>query len=107
MAEEETEEQTEQKTGGEGEISEDLELTINSLSDVPVKISAVLGNAKMQLRSLLNLGRGAVIELDRNVGDAVDIHVNNKLVAKGEVVIVDNKIGVTVTDVVKDDKESE
>ncbi len=107
MAEEDTEEKTQEQESQQAEEAEDLELTIHSLSDVPVKISAVLGNAKMQLRSLLNLGRGAVIELDRNVGDAVDIHVNNKLVAKGEVVIVDNKIGVTVTDVIKQDKEND
>ena len=81
------------------------ELTLEALYEVPVQISVVLGKTTMQLSQLLKLGRGAVIELERGVGEPIDIYVNNKMVAKGEIVIVDNKIGVTLTEVVTTDKE--
>ncbi|MES2215647.1 MAG: flagellar motor switch protein FliN [Pseudomonadota bacterium] len=83
----------------------DTELTLEALYDVPVQISVVLGKTTMQLSQLLKLGRGAVIELERSVGDPIDIYVNNKMVARGEIVIVDNKIGVTLTEVMAADKE--
>ena len=69
--------------------------------DIPVQVSAVLGKATMQVHQLLKLGRGAVVELDRKVGEAVDIYVNNRLVARGEVVIVDERLGVTMTEIIK------
>lgn len=69
--------------------------------DVPVQVSAVLGKANMQVSQLLKLGRGAVVELDRKVGEAIDIYVNNRLVARGEVVVVDERLGVTMTEIVK------
>ena len=70
--------------------------------DVPVNIQAVLGRAKMEVASLLRLARGSVIELDRKVGEAIDIYVNNRLVARGEVVVVDERLGVTMTEIIKD-----
>ncbi|MGD9981195.1 MAG: flagellar motor switch protein FliN [Hyphomonadaceae bacterium] len=70
--------------------------------DVPVNIQAVLGRANMEVASLLRLGRGSVIELDRKVGEAIDIYVNNRLVARGEVVVVDERLGVTMTEIIKD-----
>lgn len=70
--------------------------------DVPVNIQAVLGRAHMEVASLLRLGRGSVIELDRKVGEAIDIYVNNRLVARGEVVVVDERLGVTMTEIIKD-----
>lgn len=70
--------------------------------DVPVNIQAVLGRAHMEVASLLRLGRGSVIELDRKVGEAIDIYVNNRLVARGEVVVVDDRLGVTMTEIIKD-----
>jgi flagellar motor switch protein FliN/FliY len=81
------------------------ELTLEALYEVPVQISVVLGKTTMPLNQLLKLGKGAVIELERTVGDPIDIYVNNKMVAKGEIVVVDNKIGVTLTEVVTTDKE--
>jgi len=71
--------------------------------DVPVQVSAVLGKANMQVSQLLKLGRGAVVELDRKVGEAIDIYVNNRLVARGEVVVVDERLGITMTEIVKAD----
>ena len=70
--------------------------------DVPVNISAVLGRAHMSVAQLLKLGQGSVLELDRKVGEAIDIYVNNRLVARGEVVLVDERLGVTMTEIIKD-----
>jgi flagellar motor switch protein FliN/FliY len=70
--------------------------------DVPINIQAVLGRANMEVASLLRLSRGSVIELDRKVGEAIDIYVNNRLVARGEVVVVDERLGVTMTEIIKD-----
>ena len=68
--------------------------------DIPVKITAVIGTATMPVNQLLRLGRGAVVELDRKLGEAVDIYANNRLIARGEVVVVDdNHIGVTMTEI--------
>lgn len=78
--------------------------TLNDLEAVygiPVEVSAVLGKAEMQVSSLLKLGRGAVIELDRKVGEAIDIYVNNRLVARGEVVVVEDRLGITMTEIIK------
>jgi len=70
--------------------------------DVPVNISAVLGRAHLSVAQLLKLSQGSVLELDRKVGEAIDIYVNNRLVARGEVVIVDDRLGVTMTEIIKD-----
>jgi flagellar motor switch protein FliN/FliY len=67
-----------------------------------VSISAVLGRATMSVSQLLQLNSGSVLELDRRVGEAIDIYVNNRLVARGEVVIVDERLGVTMTEIIKD-----
>ena len=78
---------------------------LEAVYDIPVQVSAVLGRATMQVSQLLKLGRGAVVELDRKLGEAVDIYVNNRLVARGEVVMVeDNRLGVTMTEIVKGDR---
>ena len=71
--------------------------------DVPVNISAVLGKAHMSVAQLLKLNRGSVLELDRKVGEAIDIFVNNRLVARGEVVVVEDRLGVTMTEIIKTD----
>lgn len=77
---------------------------LGAVYDVPVEISAVLGHASMQVSQLLKLGRGAVIELDRRVGEAIEIYVNDRLVARGEVVMVDDeRLGVTMTEIVRQD----
>src|SRR5690242_16602878 len=66
---------------------------LEAVFDVPVQVSAVLGRARMEVGELLRLGPGAVLELDRKVGEAIDIYVNNRLVARGEVVLVEDKLG--------------
>jgi flagellar motor switch protein FliN/FliY len=70
--------------------------------DVPVNISAVLGRAHLSVAQLLKLSQGSVLELDRKVGEAIDIYVNSRLVARGEVVIVEDRLGVTMTEIIKD-----
>jgi len=80
-----------------GRIASDLE----AVFDVPVQVSAVLGRSKMDVSELLKLGPGTVLELDRRVGEAIDIYVNNRLVARGEVVLVEDKLGVTMTEIIK------
>lgn len=77
---------------------------LEAVYDVPVQISAVLGRSTMPVHQLLKLGRGAVVELDRRVGEAIDIYVNNRMVARGEVVIVDDHLGVTMTEIIKSDR---
>jgi flagellar motor switch protein FliN len=74
---------------------------LEAVFDVPVQVSAVLGRAKMDIGDLLKLGPGAVLELDRKVGEAIDIYINNRLVARGEVVLVEEKLGVTMTEMIK------
>ena len=80
-------------------VASDLE----AVFDVPVQISAVLGRSRMDVGELLRLGPGAVLELDRKVGEAIDIYVNDRLVARGEVVLVEEKLGITMTEIIKAD----
>jgi flagellar motor switch protein FliN/FliY len=77
---------------------------LEAVFDVPVQVSAVLGRARMEVGDLLRLGPGTVLELDRRVGEAIDIYVNNRLVARGEVVLVEEKLGVTMTEIIKADR---
>jgi flagellar motor switch protein FliN/FliY len=78
------------------QVAADLE----AVFDVPVQVSAVLGRSRMDVGELLRLGPGTVLELDRRVGEAIDIYVNNRLVARGEVVLVEDKLGVTMTEII-------
>ena len=80
--------------------AEDLE----QVFDVPVTVAAVLGSHRMPIGDMLKLQPGAVLELDRRVGEAIDIFVNDRLVARGEVVVVDDKLGVTMTEIIKADR---
>ena len=96
--EEALEEQRAEETGRAGARE------LGAVYDIPVQVSAVLGRATMQVSQLLKLGRGAVVELDRKVGEAIDIYVNNRLVARGEVVVVDERLGVTMTEIIKSDR---
>ncbi|MEQ1889145.1 MAG: flagellar motor switch protein FliN [Alphaproteobacteria bacterium] len=74
---------------------------LEAVFDIPVNVSAVLGKAYLEVSQLMKLGPGAIIELDRKVGEAIDIFVNNRLVARGEVVVIDERLGVTMTEIIK------
>jgi flagellar motor switch protein FliN/FliY len=76
---------------------------LSALYDIPVQLTVVLGKATMPVSQLLRLGRGAVVELDRRLGEPVDILVNDRLVARGEVTVVDGRLAVTMTEIVKGD----
>jgi flagellar motor switch protein FliN/FliY len=77
---------------------------LEAVFDVPVRVSAILGRSGMQVSELLKIAPGTVVELDRRVGEAIDIFVNDRLVARGEVVLVEDKLGVTMTEIIKSDK---
>lgn len=79
-------------------------ISLDAVSDIPVQVSVVLGKTTMQVNQLLKLGRGAVVELDKKVGEPIEIYVNNRLVARGEVVVVEDRIGVTMTEIIKADQ---
>jgi flagellar motor switch protein FliN/FliY len=103
----ETEMKLDEFAPGEGPLAESIaeDKTAGDLApvfEVPVNISAVLGRASVSVAQLLQLSQGSVLELDRKVGEAIDIYVNNRLVARGEVVIVDERLGVTMTEIIKD-----
>jgi len=74
----------------------------HSFENVPVKISAVLGKTKIDVAKLRQLQAGAVIELDRKVGEPIDLYVNDRLIARGELVMIDGSLGVTMTEIVKE-----
>ena len=95
---------TNQSVDSSYEMGEAMAEDVTAIYDIPVQLSAVLGRSTMQVSQLLKLGRGAVVELDRKVGEAIDIYVNNRLVARGEVVVVEDKLGVTMTEIVKSDR---
>ncbi len=75
----------------------------DAVYDVPVEVTAVLGTATMKVSQLLKLGRGAVVQLDRMVGESIDLHANNRLIARGDVVVIDDRLGVTMTEIIKSD----
>ncbi len=93
-------------SGGFSE-GEPMAKDVTAIYDINVQVSAVLGHSTMKVSQLLKLGRGAVVELDRKVGETVDIYVNNRLVARGEVVVVEDKLGVTMTEIVKSERSGD
>ncbi len=76
----------------------------DAVYDVPVEVTAVLGTATMKVSQLLKLGRGAVVQLDRMVGESIELHANNRLIARGDVVVIDDRLGVTMTEIIKSDR---
>ncbi|MBI1251708.1 MAG: flagellar motor switch protein FliN [Alphaproteobacteria bacterium] len=94
------------ETGDSGGAAPDsverITANLAAVYDVPVHIQAVLGKAHVDVATLLGLNRGSVLELDRKIGEAIDIYVNNRLVARGEVVVVEDRLGVTMTEIIKD-----
>jgi flagellar motor switch protein FliN/FliY len=78
----------------------DDRIDLGAISEIPVEITALLGSATMPVSRLLKLSRGSVIRLNRKVGEPVDIMVNNRLIARGEIVIVENRIGITMTEII-------
>ena len=98
--EEVKEEERPQET--EKEKAESAIELLKKFGDIPVDIEVVVGKAQKTIGELLNMGIGSVVELDREVNDLVDIKVNGKLIAKGELVVVENKLGVKIKEIVRD-----
>ena len=89
------------REGGISSSGEKTAADLEAVFDVPVRVSVVLGRSRMPVSQLLRMDIGTVIELDRQVGEAIEIYVNDRLVARGEIVLVDNRLGVTMTEIVK------
>ncbi|HXJ01326.1 MAG TPA: flagellar motor switch protein FliN [Micropepsaceae bacterium] len=90
----------EKQNGGETDLKR-AAVDLEAVYDVPVTVQAILGKSAMEVSQLLKLSRGAVLQLDRKVGEAIDIYVNDRLVARGEVVLVEDRLGVTMTEIIK------
>ena len=95
------EEMTADTGGGAAQVGEKTAADLEAVFDVPVRISVILGRARIPVASLMKMDIGSVVELDRQVGEAVDIYINERLVARGEIVLVENRLGVTMTEIVK------
>ena len=91
--------ETPEQTSGEGATPEEF---MDALYGVPIKVTAILGSTRMSIEHLLKLGRGAVIQLNKQVGSPVDICVNDRLIARGEVVLLEGNLGITLTELIKD-----
>lgn len=74
---------------------------LKTLNEVPLTVSAVLGTKNITVEELLKCTQGTIIELEKQVGEPVDLYVNGKIIAKGEIVLVGEKIGITLTEIVK------
>ena len=90
-----------QTDGGPDAEAKHSAADLEAVFDVPVTVSAVLGKSGMEVSQLLKLSKGTIVELDRKVGEAIDIYVNDRLVARGEVVLVEDRLGVTMTEIIK------
>jgi flagellar motor switch protein FliN len=89
------------RDGGHEAYIERSAADLEAVFDVPVRVSVVLGRTKMPVSHLLRMDAGTVIELDRQVGEAVEIFINDRLVARGEIVLVEDRLGVTMTEIIK------
>jgi flagellar motor switch protein FliN/FliY len=89
-----------QELQGETTAGGDAEVNLDSILDVPVTISMEIGRTKINIRNLLQLNQGSVVELDRLAGEPMDVLVNGTLIAQGEVVVVNEKFGIRLTDII-------
>ncbi|EDP75006.1 flagellar motor switch protein FliN [Hydrogenivirga sp. 128-5-R1-1] len=84
----------------------DITKLLDRLMDIPLNVEVVVGETVIQIRELINLGPGSVLELDRETTEPVDIKVNGKLIAKGELVVVGEKFGVRITEIYSEERKS-
>ncbi|MDR7070663.1 flagellar motor switch protein FliN/FliY [Pseudoxanthomonas japonensis] len=85
---------------GDAHASHDVDMSLDVILDVPVTLSLEVGRTRMPIRNLLQLNQGSVVELERGAGEPLDVFVNGTLIAHGEVVVVNDRFGVRLTDVV-------
>ena len=89
-----------QTVGDVLDISDDV-TELDAVLDVNVDITAVLGTAMMPISQILKLGRGAVVELNRGVGEDIEIHANSRLVATGEVIVIEDRLGININNIIR------
>ncbi len=97
---EETENQESAIQDSGEEDQEQGEMDLDFILDIPLELSVELGKTKMLVNDLLQLGQGSIIELNKLAGESLEVYINHKLIAKGEVVVVNEKFGVRLTDVI-------
>jgi flagellar motor switch protein FliN/FliY len=85
---------------GSKDLNEEESRKLETILDIPVNISMEVGRSKISIRNLLQLNQGSVVELDRVAGEPLDVLVNGTLIAHGEVVVVNDKFGIRLTDVI-------
>lgn len=98
--EESTGEAPEKQAESGAEHHEDETRDLDFILDIPLELSVELGRTKMLVNDLLQLGQGSIVELNKLAGEPLEIYINNKLVARGEVVVVNEKFGVRLTDII-------
>ncbi len=89
-----------QDSGEESQDQEQGEMDLDFILDIPLELSVELGKTKMLVNDLLQLGQGSIIELNKLAGESLEVYINHKLIARGEVVVVNEKFGVRLTDVI-------
>jgi len=94
------EEKTEEQVEGQYEPKEMEKYDLGLILDIPLELSVEFGKVKIVINDLIQLGQGSIVELDKSVGDPLEIYINGKLIARGEVIVVDDKFGIRVTDIV-------
>lgn len=87
-------------------VEKDITKILDRLMDIPLNVEVVVGSTVIQIKELINLGPGSVIELDREITEPVDIKVNGKLIAKGELVVVGERFGVRITEIYSEERKS-
>ena len=99
-SEESTQDSVAQNSVEELEEQEQGEMNLDFILDIPLELSVELGKTKMLVNDLLQLGQGSIIELNKLAGESLEVYINHKLIARGEVVVVNEKFGVRLTDVI-------
>ncbi len=104
---EEEEERESQPQPVERKVSEkDVAKILDRLMDIPLNVEVVVGSTVIQIKELINLGPGSVLELDRETTEPVDVKVNGKLIAKGELVVVGERFGIRITEIYSEERKS-
>ncbi len=80
----------------------DIDTDFDPILDIPVKLNANLGRVQLSVQELLGLEAGSILELDKDVGSPIDLYVNDQLIAKGEVILINEKLGISILDLVSD-----
>ncbi len=96
----ENQDSADQDSGEESQDQAQGEMDLDFILDIPLELSVELGKTKMLVNDLLQLGQGSIIELNKLAGESLEVYINHKLIARGEVVVVNEKFGVRLTDVI-------